>query len=149
VANKDLLSAVLQEARVVRLGELVTVQFPAGGFATTAEEWLAVQRWCRSRLSSGIVAHDIAAVVGRVENLIAQAGSSFATRGNRSALQRIVRLMKRGELPMEFWCVPRELAVMDSAPATGGAHPSAIRYRWRCDTTTFERADELLFAAEG
>jgi len=92
-----------------RYGDYIVVKMSNCSFITTPVEFQQVSTWARGRVSSGTPHRDRTVFAERFETVIARSGSGVATKGNRSALSRIVKSMKANAMFMEEWSIPRDL----------------------------------------
>lgn len=128
--SKSMLDSAFNGGRSSRNGDLVVVTLPSQAFVTTAQEFMQLQQWGRSKPSNGIPTRDRTALIERLETVIARNGSGIATRGNPKALQRMVHNMEQLGMPLDDWAIPRfvddEIKRRDKAePAEEEAPPVA------------------------
>lgn len=117
--------------RTTRYGEYTIVHMHGCSFITTPMEYLQNSNWARGRQSCGNPSRDRSAFVDRFETVIGRSGSGVATRGNPSALARIVKSMKANSVLLEEWLVPRNLdqgmeMKKKPAPPAARAVPAAV-----------------------
>jgi hypothetical protein len=132
VASKTLLDSALNGGRTSRNGDLVIVTLPSQAFVTTAQEFMMVQQWARSKQSDGMPNRDRTALIERLETVIARNGSGIATRGNPKLLQRMVTSMEQLGMVLDEWMIPRNLGddgmkprKKAEAPGTDATEPDA------------------------
>lgn len=104
-----LMSVLAHGGRTSRYGEFTIVHMHGCSFITTPMEFTQMQSWARARTSCGNPSRDRTTFVERFETVLGRVGGGVATRGNRSALARIVKAMKASSVFLEEWMVPRDL----------------------------------------
>lgn len=92
-----------------RYGDYTVVRMSNCSFITTPMEFQQMSNWARGRMSSGTPHRDRMAFVERFETMIGRMGSAVATKGNRSALARIVKGMKANAMLLAEWNIPHDL----------------------------------------
>ena len=103
-------TSVMQHGgRTSRYGDFTVVHMHGCSFITTPLEFMQIQNWARGRMSSGTPVRDRTSFTDRFETLLARVGSGLTTRGNRSALGRIVKSMEANAVMLADWSIPRDL----------------------------------------
>lgn len=102
-------SVMASGGRAVRYGEYTMVLMQAGTFITSPMEFVQMQNWARARMSTGNPVRDRASFMDRFDTVLARSGSGLATKGNRVALQRIIKAMTANSVPLEEWTIPHNI----------------------------------------
>jgi len=123
-----LTSVFAHGGRTGRYGEFTIVYMHGCTFITTPMEFMQQQNWARARVSTGNASRDRTSFIDRFETVLGRSGGGVATRGNASALSRIVKAMKASSLPLEEWMIPRDLgAGMEMKRPKGWISPAVAR----------------------
>lgn len=78
-------------------------------FMTTPMELARALDWARTCPSTGNPSRDRSMFVQRIPHVLAPAGSSLASRGDRRVLTQLVRSMRGCGVPTEGWRVPEDV----------------------------------------
>lgn len=104
-----ILSSATNATRASRYGDIVFVVLETIAFVTTAQEWQATSQWARAKQSLGNKHKDRAAMVGRLETLLARQGSGVPTKGTNKVLQGVVKTMEQSGFDLKEWLLPPTL----------------------------------------